>query len=204
MSVSIFEINHKIDNNCALTIDIDSSACGINKLMQMDVPLEHQDDDFSCTPVCMLMILKYIKNRFTSGFPDLSLSAISETVKTSADLGGTTFENIMNINGLFKKTSPSLEIVPGFRHKFEDIIEEIKKNNRPVIAWVLMHDPNGDYEHAIVITHVDEDKLLIYCNDPVYGKQTIPTRQFMEMWNGCFRILIKFKIGEKVTLYDFS
>jgi ABC-type bacteriocin/lantibiotic exporter with double-glycine peptidase domain len=172
--------------------------------MQMDVPVEYQDDDFSCTPVCILMVLKFIKDRFTSGFPDLSLSVISKAVKTSADLGGTTFENIENINGLFKKTSPSLEIVPDFRRKFEEIIEEVKTNNRPVIAWVLMQDPNGPYEHAIVITDVDEDKLIIYCNDPVYGRQTIPARQFMDMWNGCFRILIKFKIGEKVTLYDFG
>jgi len=204
MSVSIFEINRKIDNNRPLNIDVNCPAYCINELLQMDVPVEYQDDDFSCTPVCILMILKYIKGRFTSGFPDLSLSEISEAIKTSADLGGTTFDNIENINELFKKTSPSLEIVPDFRRKFEEIIEEVKKNNRPIIAWVLMNDPNGDYEHAIVITDVDEDKLLIYCNDPVYGRQTIPTRRFMEMWNGSFRILIKFKIGEKVTLYDFG
>lgn len=204
MSLSVFETNRKIDNNYVLNIDIDSSAYYINELVQMDVPIEYQDDDFSCTPVCMLMVLKYIKDKFTSGFPDLALATISKAIKTSADEGGTTFDNIENINELFKKTSPSLEIVPDFRCKFEEIIEEVKKNNHPVIAWVLMSDPNGPYEHAIVITDVDEDKLLIYCNDPVYGRQTIPTRQFMEMWNGCFRTLIKFKIGEKVTLFDFS
>jgi len=83
-------------------------------------------------------------------------------------------------------------------------VEEIKKYGRPVISWIMMPDPNGDFEHSVVITDVDEEKLLIYCNDPVYGRTTIPTRKFIEMWNGCFRILIKFKIGEKVTLYDFS
>ena len=67
-----------------------------------------------------------------------------------------------------------------------------------------MPDPKGDYQHSIVITDVDEDKLLIHRNDPVYGKGTIPLRQFIEMWNSCLRILIKFKIGEKVTLFDFS
>jgi predicted double-glycine peptidase len=97
-----------------------------------------------------------------------------------------------------------LEIVPNLRCKFEEITEEVKENDRPVIAWVLMHDPKGNFEHSIVITDVDEDKLIIYCNDPVYGKVTIPARRFIEMWNGCFRILIKFKIGEKVTLVDFG
>ena len=194
----------KIVDNCPyVNMDIQYDACSKNGLMQLDVPLEYQDDDISCTPVCILMVLEFIKDRFVSGFPNLDLATISETVRTSADIGGTTFENIENINELFKKTSPSLEIVPDHRRKFEEIIEEVKKNNRPVIAWIMMPDPNGDYEHAIVITDVDEDKLLIYCNDPVYGRQTIPTRQFMDMWNSCFRILIKFKIGEKVTLYDF-
>jgi len=172
--------------------------------MQVDVPLEHQDDDFSCTPLCILMVLRYLANRFTSGFPNLDLATISEAVKASADIGGTNFKNIHKINSLFDKTSPSLDIVPSFRCKFEEIVEEIKKYGRPVISWIMMPDPNGDFEHSVVITDVDEEKLLIYCNDPVYGRTTIPTRKFIEMWNGCFRILIKFKIGEKVTLYDFS
>lgn len=172
--------------------------------MPLDVSVEYQDDDYSCTPVCILMVLKYLKDKFVSGFPSLDLATISEAIKTSADEGGTTFENIKNINELFNKASPSLDIVSGFRHRFEEIVEEVNKNLRPVIAWVMMSDPNVDYPHSIVITGVDEDKLLIYCNDPVYGRQVIPTRRFMGMWNGCSRVLIKFKIGEKVTLYDFG
>jgi predicted double-glycine peptidase len=171
--------------------------------MPLDVPVEYQEDDYSCTPVCMSMVLKFLKGKFVSGFPDLNLETISKTIRTSADEGGTTFTNIKRINELFTKTSPSLDIVSGFRHKFEDIVSEVKAKLRPVIAWVMMSDPNGDYPHSIVITDIDEDNLLIYFNDPVYGRQKIPTRQFMNMWNECSRILIIFKIGEKVTLYDF-
>ena len=201
--MSICILDRKTDNRCAFIIEINYQVNSENELMQMDVPLEYQDDDFSCTPVCMSMVLKCIKDRFTSGFPDLTLDAISKAIKTSADEGGTTFLNIENINELFKKTSPSLEIVPQFGRKFEEIIEEVKIKKRPVIAWVLMSDPVAPYEHSIVITDVNEDKLIIYCNDPVYGRVEIPTRQFIEMWNGCSRILIKFRIGEKVTLFDF-
>jgi ABC-type bacteriocin/lantibiotic exporter with double-glycine peptidase domain len=171
--------------------------------MPLDVPVEYQEDDYSCTPVCISMVLKYIKNKFRSGFPDLSLDTISKTIKTSADEGGTTFRNIKNINDLFKKTSQFLEIAPEYGQKFEDITQEIKIKEHPVIAWVMMSDPIAPYPHSVVITDVDEDKLIIYCNDPVYGRVEIPTRQFTEMWNGCSRILIKFKIGEKVTLFDF-
>ena len=201
--MSICVLDRKTDNRCTFIIEINYQVNYENALMQMDVPLEYQDDDFSCTPVCMSMVLKCIKNRFTSGFPDLTLDAISKALKTSADEGGTTFPNIENINELFKKTSPSLEIVPQFGCKFEEIIEEGKVKKRPVIAWVLMSDPIAPYAHSIVITDVDEHKLIIYCNDPVYGGVEFPTRQFIVMWNGCSRILIKFRIGEKVTLFDF-
>jgi len=57
--------------------------------MTLDVPLEYQDDDFSCTPVCMKMVLEYIKDKFSSGFPNLDVARISEVLKTSADIGGT-------------------------------------------------------------------------------------------------------------------
>jgi predicted double-glycine peptidase len=171
--------------------------------MSLDVPLEYQDNDFSCTPVCMKMVLEYVKGKFVSGFPELDIAAISEVLKTSADLGGTTFDNIKNINEEFKKTRPSLEFVPGLNHKIEDIKTEIA-DGHPVITWVMMPDPNGDYPHSIVVTSVDEDKLLIYYNDPVYGKESVSIREFMDMWDGNSRVLIRIRIGEKVTLDGFS
>ena len=132
----------------------------------------------------------------------MDISKISNVLKTSADIGGTTFENIKNINEEFRKTRPSLEFVPGLYHKIEDIKEEIT-HDRPVIAWVLMPDPNGNWKHSIVITDIDENKLLIYYNAPVYGKETVSIRQFMEMWDGNARVLIRIKIGEKVTLSEY-
>jgi hypothetical protein len=110
--------------------------------MPLDVPVEYQENDFSCTPVCILMVAKFIKDKFSQGFPNLDVAIISEAVKT--DTGGTPYENIPNINELFKKTRPALEVVAGYRHKFEDIIEEVDKKGRPVIAWVMMPDPRGD------------------------------------------------------------
>lgn len=148
------------------------------------------------------MVLEYVKNRFSEGFPNLDISKISVVLKTSTDIGGTTFENIKNINEEFRKTRPSLEFVPGLYHKIEDIKEEIT-HDRPVIAWVLMPDPNGNWKHSIVITDIDENKLLIYYNYPVYGKETVSIRQFMEMWDGNARVLIRIKIGEKVTLSEY-
>lgn len=176
--IAVLICNQKADMNFTTILNLQSQIYLHKRCSPLDVPLEHQDDDFSCTPTCMKMVLEYVKNKFSGGFPNLDIAKISEILKTSADLGGTTFDNIKNINDAFKKTRPSLEFVPNLNHKIEDIKKEIA-NNRPVIAWVMMPDPNGDYPHSIVITDIDEDKLLIYYNDPVYGKETIPIREFM-------------------------
>jgi predicted double-glycine peptidase len=142
------------------------------------------------------MVLEYMRDRIHEGFPELDVATISETIKTSADEGGTTFENIKLINEKLKKTMPSLEFIAGSSHQFEEIKEEIK-NDRPVIAWVTMPSPHGDFNHSIVITGYDDEKLLIYCNDPVYGRENMPIRKFMDIWENSFRILIKIQIGEK-------
>jgi len=162
----------------------------------LDVPLVFQEDDFSCTPVCIKMVLDYIRNRFGGDVPDLDVSAVAKAIRTSADEGGTTFENIKRINEELIKAMPSLEFIAGSGHKFEEIEEEINAE-RPIIAWITMSSPQGDFNHSIVITGVDRENLLIYYNDPVYGKETIPIGQFMDMWEASFRILIKTKIGER-------
>jgi len=164
----------------------------------LDVPLFYQEDDVSCTPACIKMVLEFIRNRFTEGIPDLDVPSVAKAVKTSADDGGTTFENIKLINEKIMKAKPSLEFVAGSGHKYEEIVKELTEpNGRPVIAWITMPSPQGDFNHSIVITDVDEEKLLIYYNDPVYGKENMPLREFMDMWEASFRILIKVKIGER-------
>jgi len=164
----------------------------------LDVPLIYQEDDFSCTPVCIKMVLEYIRNRFTEGIPDLDVPSVTKAIKTSADDGGTTFENIELINEKLIEAKPSLEFVARSGRKFEEIEEELEvPNRRPVIAWITMPSPQGDFHHSIVITGVDKEKLLIYFNDPVYGKEAMPIREFIDMWETSFRILIKVKIGER-------
>jgi len=169
--------------------------------IRLDVPLEKQEDDYSCTPVCMKMVLEYIQDRFSEGFPDLDSSLIAETIKTKAsnlaDDGGTTFENIELINEKLKKTRPSLRFTVNTWQTFSDIKKELKKGH-PVIAGVFMPSSQGAYGHSKVITGMDDDeKLLIYCNDPVYEKEELPITKFLSMWKEAYSILIKVEIGEE-------
>ena len=167
--------------------------------IRLDVPLEKQEEDYTCTPVCMKMVLEYIRDKFSEGLPDLDSSIIAKTIKTkaSADEGGTTFENIELINEKLKKTRPSLRFVAVWGQNFSEIKDELE-NDHPVIAWVMMPSSQGDYPHSKVITGIDdEEKLLIYCNDPVYEREDIPLTKFYNMWERAYRILIKVEIGEE-------
>jgi len=167
-------------------------------MASLDVPLIYQEDDYSCTPACMKMVLEFIRRKFTEGIPELDLPEVASVVKASADDGGTTFENIELINELLLSARPSLEFVAGSGHTFDEIEEELgEPNHRPVIAWVMMPSPQGAFSHSIVITGIDKEKLLIYFNDPVYGKEIMSIREFMQIWEQSFRILIKIRIGER-------
>jgi len=163
-------------------------------MAQLDVPLILQENDFSCTPVCIKMVLEYIRKKFVD-IPELDIPTISKALKT--DEAGTMFMNLKGINEALLKSFPSVDFIHGWGHKLEEIEEEIKQAQRPVIAWVYMPSPQGEFPHSIVITDVDRENLLIYYNDPVYGKKQIPLGQFISMWEKSFSILIKVKIGER-------
>jgi len=106
------------------------------------------------------------------------------------------FTNLKGINEELLKSIPSLDFVPGWGHKLEEIEAEVN-SERPVIAWVTMTSPQGEYRHSIVITGVDMENLLIYYNDPVYGKKQISMGEFISMWEKSFCIMLKTKIGER-------
>lgn len=168
--------------------------------IKLNVPLEKQEDDYSCTPVCMKMVLEYIKYNFSSGLPDFDSILIGEAIKTkkgtTVDDGGTTFENIILINEKLKKTRPPLRFSVIAWQKISRIKKELK-NDHPVIVGVMMPSPHGDYGHSKVITGIDdEENLVIYSNDPVYGKEEIPLHDFLLMWGKAYKIMIKIEIGE--------
>ena len=157
----------------------------------LDVPLEYQDNDFSCTPVYIKMVLEFIRVQNPIGYvPNIDVEEISRTIGT--DELGTPLQNVENINKKLVKAVPSIEFVAEINCSFDEIENEIL-NGKPVIAWVKI-----PYHHSVVVTGLNRDSLIIYYNDPESGKKQIEMGRFISAWNSIDNVLIKAKIGEKI------
>jgi ABC-type bacteriocin/lantibiotic exporter with double-glycine peptidase domain len=157
----------------------------------LDVPIVFQEDDFSCVPACIKMILEFALKQNPIGLViDISVQEIGESMGT--DELGTPLSGVRGINEKLKKTVPSIE----FEAKTNCVLKEIEteiQNEKPVVAWLKM-----PYPHSIVITGVDKKRLIVYYNDPQRGKSQMDMGKFMSSWKNIDSVLIKVKIGEKL------
>jgi hypothetical protein len=157
----------------------------------LDVPTELQEDDFSCVPVCIKMILEFVRRGNPGGFiPNLSVEEIS--IAMSTDELGTRLSAVEGINAKLQKSVPSIEFESKTNCTFSDIENEIQQG-KPVIAWLRMPHP-----HSIVIEGFDKTKLIVFYNDPQVGKRQMEMGRFMSSWDDMDNVLIKAKIGEKL------
>lgn len=157
----------------------------------IDVAVELQEDDFSCVPVCVSMILAHVKRNnpnchiSTNGLQEIALAMGTDEL-------GTPLDGVEGLNKLLEKSLPSVE----FEYKFGCALSDIEKSlgaSLPVIAWLKM-----PYSHSIVVTGIDKEKLKVYYNDPQKGKKQMEMGKFLSSWEALDRVLIKVKIGEKV------
>lgn len=157
----------------------------------LDIPLVYQEDDFSCVPSCIKMILGFISEQNPKGFiPEISIEEISKAIGT--DELGTALQNVKNINKKLQKTLPSIEFTDEMNCTLDEIENEILEG-KPVIAWI-----GNPFPHSIVLTGLDRELLIIYCSDPQKGKMKMNMGEFMSAWNKMDNVLIKVKIGEKI------
>jgi hypothetical protein len=157
----------------------------------LDVPVVYQEDDFSCVPVCIKMVLEFLRVQNRGGYiPNMDVREIAETVAT--DELGTSLENVRKINEKLVKAVPSLEFAPEVNCGFAELEREIVQG-KPVIAWVRI-----PFSHSIVVTGVDTALLTVYYNDPQKGKRQMEMGKFMSSWLEADNVLIKVKVGEKL------
>jgi len=165
----------------------------------MSVPMEFQENDFSCVPVCIRMILEFVRQQNVDGFiPDMSIEEISAAIGT--DELGTSLSQVDKINEKLLKAVPSIEFEAKINCTLSDIEQEIEKG-KPVIAWLRM-----PHAHSIVVTGINKEMLIVYYNDPQKGKRQMEMGKFMSAWESIDNVLIKVKIGEKIQriMPDFA
>lgn len=157
----------------------------------LDVPVVYQEDDFSCVPVCIKMMLEFIRTQNTDGYvPNMDVREIAETIGT--DVLGTSLEDVKKINAKLLKTVPSIEFVAEMNCSFSEIEKEILQG-KPVIAWVRI-----PFSHSIVVTGIDTTLLIVYYNDPQKGKRQMEMGKFISCWGEVDNTLVKVKVGEKL------
>ncbi len=157
----------------------------------LDVPLVYQEDDFSCVPVCMKMVLDFIRNQNPKSYiPPIDIKEICKVIGT--DELGTSLEEVEKINAKLLKAVPSIEFSAEMNCTFPEIEKEILQG-KPVIAWVKI-----PYPHSIVVTGVDTTLLTVYYNDSQKGKKKMEMGKFISSWGETDNVLIKVKIGEKL------
>lgn len=120
----------------------------------------------------------------------MTIDEISRKIGT--DELGTRLENVEKINEELLKTLPSVEFNAELNCGFDEIENEIL-GGKPVIAWIKM-----PHQHSVVVTGVDKERLLIYCNDPQIGEREVKMGDFVSAWGENDNVLIKVKIGEKI------
>jgi hypothetical protein len=143
------------------------------------------------------MLFMYIGNCLGGQSPDLDIDDIAQILGTKAD--GTLPLGIRNLNTNLNvlRAIPSLEFEVDLKmHSLSEIEAEIE-GNRPVIAWVELSEGVHRSTHAVVITHVDRDKNLLYYNDPIFGEREEEIGSFLARWENADRILVKVRIGKR-------
>jgi hypothetical protein len=166
--------------------------------LYIEVPMEFQEDDYSCVPLCVKMIFDFIhQNNKDCYIPICTIEEIKLAMGT--DLLGTSLSGVDGLNEMLLKARPSIEFEGKENCSLSEIEQEIRFD-KPVIAWLKMPFP-----HSVVITGIDMGRLMVFYNDPQKGKEEMQMGKFMSCWEAIDKVLIKVKIGEnkQTTMPEF-
>lgn len=159
----------------------------------LQVPHVDQDDDYSCVPACVKMVVQFHHQRNNS-LPNPTFDEIKRAIGTRPD--GTMLDDVPKVNRLLKSATHKLEFTFSERASFEEIEKELSEG-RPVIAWLKKVNDRRIASHSVVIKEVSRETLTIAYEDPFYGQQASSITQFMGEWNNSANILIRATIDEK-------
>ena len=163
------------------------------------MPFYKQTEIGYCHPACVKMVIDYAIDTIGVKQKRVSLSRISEVLKTHR-ISGTVRENIELINPELRDSVPRIRFQSQISARFSDIEEEIDAC-RPVIAWINIAPSDEDMiKHAVVITGYDIQKNEIYFVDPEMTVEnhirTLEMGTFFDEKLGVEARIIKLNISE--------
>jgi uncharacterized protein YvpB len=149
------------------------------------------------------MMLDYLNaEKLKTPEPELNEDRIAEIMNTT--VGGTSFDDVENINKKMTKSNPSVEFRAEYKpHTLDDIRKELQKG-LPVASWI--DTGVAKFLHSVVIIGMDDVKKTISYNDPIYGEKTIKQTEFLAMWEKRgYPLMVKIEIGRisRNTLESF-
>lgn len=168
---------------------------GQGVVSDFEISITLQQDDYSCAPYCIKMILDYLSQIYDS-IPNIEPNEIAECIGTT-EMGTPSGSNLDNINGLLTRCVPSIEFYRDTSHpRWASIVKDLS-GNKPTILWILCEDAAGRYfEHSVVVTGY-KNRRVIYI-DPIYGRREESVDTFLEKWEDVDRFAIRLRVGERI------
>jgi ABC-type bacteriocin/lantibiotic exporter with double-glycine peptidase domain len=148
--------------------------------VKIDLPCLHQEQDFSCVPACIRILLHYIG----TDYPEAKISAVCKTTELGTDQD----EAAQGVTLLGFK-AVMLE-----NAAFDDLVRFVLKF-QPVIAFVsVKHLPYGGQSgvHAVVVNGVEMNRVSFI--DPARGEEiTVEKDTFLKAWQArsCLGLVIE-------------
>lgn len=140
------------------------------------------------------MMLDYASQHLGVKIPDLDLDEIRRVVRTQDD--GTLPGDAPRINRRLVPASHKVELIHSMRNTFRDIEMELEAG-RPVIACIMIESEDRAFRHAVVITNIDKNRLVVEYDDPFFGRRECEVPSFLKEWEECESVLIKLRIDRK-------
>ena len=162
--------------------------------VNLDVELYRQPTNYYCVPACLKMVIEYAKRTLNVKIGRISLKRIAKAI--NANIDGTAFDDIENINELLENSNPLMEFKIKMPGNFTEIRNELDEG-RPVIAWINIAEPPDEVWHSVVIKGYDIQRNIIIYMDPQFGEREEAIGTFLKKMEP-YNLIVKLVIGSRV------
>lgn len=164
------------------------------------VPFHPQDEGDECVVACCVMVLRWARDRYGEGIPDITYDDIKGILRKETERDGLPLnapKRLTNCKQL-RKSIPRILFPYSLSTGLAEIEREIKKGF-PVITWLHQKIDGFTRNHSVVVIGLSEDKMTVTYNDPLGDSRpvSVPTPNFLEEWLGTLNAQIRIHIEDE-------